>query len=137
MRYLNRIGCSLIALAMGAIGSSCSLAGDFVQPQPAPSIITPEGTELYYHGRSDLRSMYYPNRLSFADYQKDIKAQAEASRNLEIERRTHPWRYHLRAFHVGQSHQTINTTAQNNREYVTQWFCYIKGNGMAVWDHRP
>lgn len=134
MRWAYTIGSSIALVTIGAIGSPCIWSADYLpqqMQQQSPQMV--QQNNNYYKGRGALTAMTRADRLSFADYQADIRAYAEA--NQRIQSGTQP---HLGPFQkIAQSHQQIRQTSAKNREYVVQWFCYIKGNGAAVWDHRP
>lgn len=128
MRLLNKLAVSIVALTfVSAVFHTGCLAQDDsmltqreIRRANAANRVSPKVTAMH---RADTLSMEY--------YQAKVAERAELKQRLKSQ--PHP-----RLFtKVGLVNQQLRKDCETARNYPVEWFCYIKGNGVAVWDHRP
>lgn len=131
MRMQNKIGAFTALLAVGSLFSIAKCTADEMMPQTAREMRETRRAQAANRVSPKVTAMARANTLSYQYYQNAIVERAETSRRIHSQ--PHP---HLFT-KIGLVHQQMRKDHETVGNYPIEWFCYIKGNGVAIWDHRP
>lgn len=128
MYLRNKMGVCTALLAVNSLVFIANCTADEMVPQTPRQIRRAEAANRV---PPQVTAMARANTISYEYYQSSIAQRAETKR--QIHSQPHPSLFTK----MSLAHQQTRRDFQNAGSYPIEWFCYIKGNGVAVWDHRP